>query len=359
MDLSGGMTSALYPFLIEPRLVPLIWGGDALVRQYGKAGDPAAKIGETWECWDENRVRNGVHAGKTIAALRAELGSALMGTLDVNRRFPILTKVIDARAALSVQVHPDDGYAQRVEGEPFGKTECWLILSAEPGATLVLGWRRDTDRAEFERRVADGTLGDVLRSVPVAAGDAFYVPAGTLHAVGAGIVLFEVQQASDLTYRIFDWNRLGADGKPRRLHVEKAADVLDFAAARRTTVQPLEYATDGLRRAAFVADAHFVFERLELDEVPRALSLDGVPFTLTATGAPVEIVANGFAALLAPYATAIVPAGAGRCTLRAIERTAAPLAATPVAGAASARLRYERAGVEAGTAGAFLAQFHS
>jgi mannose-6-phosphate isomerase len=351
------MTAALYPLLIEPKLVPAIWGGDALVERYGKAGDPAAKIGESWECWDENRVRNGLHAGKTIAALRAELGSALMGKIDAQRLFPVLTKLIDARAALSVQVHPSDGYAQRVEGQPFGKTECWLILEAEPGATLVLGWNRATDRAEFERRVADGTLGEMLRSVPVAAGDAYYLPAGTLHAIGPGIVLFEVQQASDLTYRIFDWNRLGADGAPRPLHVAKAADVLDFGAARRTAVQPFEYVAGGLRRTALVADAHFLFERLELDEIPRTLPLDGVPLALTATGVPLEIAANGSTVELAAYSTALVPAGAERCTLRAPGGAAAALAATPLPDATFAPLRFARAGVEVRAAAAFLAQF--
>jgi mannose-6-phosphate isomerase len=351
------MTRALYPFLIEPKLVPLIWGGDSLVRRYGKAGDPEAKIGETWECWDENRILNGVHAGKTLATLRAELGAALMGKLDARLRFPVLTKLIDARAALSVQVHPSDAYAQRVEGQPFGKAESWLILAAEPGASLVLGWKRDTDRAEFERRVADGTLGEVLRSVPVAAGDAFYLPAGTLHAIGPGIVLFEVQQASDLTYRIFDWNRLGADGQPRPLHVEKAADVLDFGAARRTAIRTFGYVAHGIRRTALVADAHFIFERLELDEAPRTLPLDEVPLAVTATEAPLEIAANGSALELAPYATALVPAGAGACTLRAQAGTAVGLAAMPVPDAAFAPLRYARAGVDVRAAADFLAQF--
>ena len=135
----------------------------------------------------------------------------------------MLTKIIDARKPLSVQVHPDDAYAQRVEHQPNGKTECWYVLACEPGAELVLGWTRDTTRDEYERRVADGTLAEILRRVPVAPGDAFYLPAGTLHAIGAGIQLFETQQASDLTYRIFDWNRVGNDGKPRQLHVDKAA----------------------------------------------------------------------------------------------------------------------------------------
>ena len=193
----------------------MIWGGHALVERYGKPGDPNAKIGESWECWDDNSVANGMFAGRTIAQLRIELGSSLLGTLDPKRSFPILTKFIDARHALSVQVHPDDAYAQRVEGEPNGKTECWYVLEAESDAKIVLGWNRNTSRGEFLERLKEGSLGEMLRHVPVRAGDVFYLPAGTLHAIGGGIVIYETQQASDLTYRIFDWNREPSSGHCR------------------------------------------------------------------------------------------------------------------------------------------------
>ena len=166
------MSDDIYPYVIEPKETEAIWGGDALVLDYGKAGSPSQKLGESWECWDANRIVNGPLAGKTIAELRQRLGSAFVGTLDAMHVFPILTKIIDARDWLSVQVHPDDAYARRVEHQPNGKTECWYIFSAQPGAELVLGWTRDTSREEYERRVADGTLGDILRRVPVKAGEA-------------------------------------------------------------------------------------------------------------------------------------------------------------------------------------------
>src|SRR5581483_3278668 len=130
--------------------------------------------------------------------------------------------------------------------------ECWYILHAEPGAQLVLGWTHDTNRAEYERRVADGSLGDILRRVPVQAGDAYYLPSGTLHAIGAGIILFETQQASDLTYRIFDWNRIGADGKPRELHIAKAADVLNYHRGTSGAIITIAYTFDGLARTALI-----------------------------------------------------------------------------------------------------------
>ena len=127
-----------------------------------------------------------------------------------------------------------------------------------------MGWTHDTNRAEYERRVADGTLGEILRRVPVAPGEAYYLPAGTLHAIGAGIQLFETQQASDLTYRIFDWNRTGADGKPRELHVAKAADVVDFRATFPGAVTQLTFAEDGIERTIAIADPRFAVERLHI-----------------------------------------------------------------------------------------------
>lgn len=304
------MTSSepCYPYLLEPKETPAIWGGDALVARYGKHAAPGSLIGESWECWDANRVANGAFAGATLAGLRSSLGARLMGTLDPAAMFPILTKLIDARQPLSVQVHPDDAYARRIEGQPNGKTECWFILEAQPGAEIVLGWTRATERAEFERRVADGSLGDILRRVPVQAGDVFYLPAGTVHAIGAGIVLFEVQQASDLTYRIFDWNRVGADGKSRELHVAKAADVLDFSAAQPTAVQPLVFGDGDVKRRLLIADSRFLVERVTFGIRGGSLATDGLPLAVMAVGSPLRVQADRATLELAPYATALTPA---------------------------------------------------
>ncbi|HMD02849.1 MAG TPA: type I phosphomannose isomerase catalytic subunit, partial [Candidatus Baltobacteraceae bacterium] len=295
------MTALPPPLRIEPLERELIWGGSALVTRYGKPGSAHATIGESWECWDENRIADGPYGGKTIAELRLSLGRELVGTLDPARTFPILTKLIDARQALSVQVHPDDAYAQRVEHQPYGKTECWYILEAEPGAAIVLGWNRDTARGEYLERVKDGSLGELLRHVEVRPGEVYYLPAGTLHAIGAGIVLFECQQASDLTYRIFDYNRLGPDGKPRELHVAKAADVLDYKRSDAGAIRPVRYQLDGLRRAALVADKHFIMERVELSGERHGLDLDGMPLALLALDRPVELEARGQTLRLEPY----------------------------------------------------------
>jgi mannose-6-phosphate isomerase len=313
------------PLPLEPKLTTAIWGGDALVRRYGKPGDPNALLGESWECWDENRITGGAFAGRTLAEVREQLGAQLLGPVDSHARFPVLTKLIDARAALSVQVHPDDAYAQRIEGEPFGKTECWYILDAAPGAELVLGWSHDTSRDEVERRIADGTLGAILRRVVVHAGETYYLPAGTLHAIGAGIQLFEAQQASDLTYRLFDWNRVGADGKPRQLHVAKAADVLDYHAVASGAVVPMRLAGMGCERSLLVADPRFALERVQVAAASASLATNGRALVVLAAGAPLRLIA-GEGLELAAWQTAVIPACAGQVGLEAAPGGAVVLA---------------------------------
>jgi mannose-6-phosphate isomerase len=347
----------MYPLLIEPKEVPLIWGGDALVRRFGKHGDPQTPIGESWECWDQNPIVNGDLAGRTIAQVRERFGHELVGALDPALIFPVLTKIIDARQSLSVQVHPGDAYAQRVEHQPFGKTECWYILEAKPGAAIVLGWNRDTSREEYLARVKDGTLAEILRHVAVHPGDVFYLPAGTLHAIGPGIILFETQQASDLTYRIFDWNRLGPDGKPRQLHVEKAADVLDYRRSLAGALEPLTYELEGLARTALVADARFVVERVQLDGTPRALALEGMPLALLALEHPIVCAAGKSTIEIGSYSTALIPASIASIQLHAPGGVGAMLTAAPVAEPQKLAHRLASAGVGAGATRSFLNQF--
>jgi mannose-6-phosphate isomerase len=351
------VSDRLYPYILEPKEAPAIWGGDALVRRYGKHGDPTQPIGESWECWDENRVANGGLIGKTLGELRAELRNELTGPIDPRRRFPVLTKIIDARQALSVQVHPDDAYARRVEHQPNGKTECWYILRCEPRAELVLGWARDTSREEYERRVADGTLAEILRHVPVQPGDAFYLPAGTLHAIGAGIQLFETQQASDLTYRIFDWNRVGADGQPRPLHVGKAGDVLDFRATDPSAVRQLVYTADGLERALLIACARFLVERVTVTRTESYLETDGLPLTITAMDAHLRVDTERANAFLEPWQTVVTPARVGRLALIPGGEPTRALVVHPQPDLAAVRGRALDAGVDAASFDAFAAQF--
>jgi mannose-6-phosphate isomerase len=346
----------LVPFVIEPKETTAIWGGDALVRSYGKGGDPKATIGESWECWDENTVRaGGAYTGKTLAELRTLLGKRLMGNLDPTRIFPVLTKIIDARQSLSVQVHPDDTYAQRVEHEPNGKTECWVILAAEPGAELVLGWTKPTTREEYERRVKDGTLGEILRRVPVKPNGAFYLPSGTLHAIGAGIQLFETQQASDLTYRIFDWNRVGPDGKPRQLHVDKAADVLNYEAGTTAQTKHLTYEVDGVVCESYIADPRFVVERVTLKNGKGALRPEGEPLILMTMNDGMSLIHGGTVTELGRWTTALIPAEIERIEITKLSAGASALCVTPDRTVFTRRL--DRAKVSAHQRETFLAQF--
>jgi mannose-6-phosphate isomerase len=360
MSAAAANPRALYPFAIEPMERELIWGGQALAERYGKRGaKPGARIGESWECYDGNAVANGAYAGKTVAELRAVLGRDFTGRADPAHVFPLLTKLIDAREALSVQVHPDDAYARRVEGRPNGKTESWYVLEADPGASIVLGWERDTSRGEYLERVRTGGLDELLRRVPVRAGDAFYLPAGTLHAIGAGIVLFETQQTSDLTYRIYDYDRPGPDGKPRELNVEKAADVLDFRKSTAGPLEPLAYELDGLKRSALIADANFIVERVEAGPRAGGIDLEGMPLVVQALGTPLELEARGELLRLQPYQSAIVPAAFEVVMVRGDAKpdAGAFLTAAPPADREALDRRFGRAAVSQARSTNFSAQF--
>ena len=222
-----------YPLLFEPNLHPVVWGGNQL-RPY-KGLDPSTEpIGESWEVsampTSTSIISNGVWAGKDLISVINEQPDAILGKA-VNEKYhgqlPLLVKFIDAKRDLSIQVHPNDEMAMRVNGK-MGKSEMWYIIKAEDGAHLYAGFKKEITPEEYQRRIADGTITNVLADHQVKAGDVFYLPAGRVHAICGGIMLAEVQQSSDVTYRIFDYNRPGMDGKPRELHTELAAQALDY-----------------------------------------------------------------------------------------------------------------------------------
>lgn len=218
----------MYPMKLAAPLKDYIWGGTRLKTDFGKETS-LEKVAESWElsCHKDGSsvIANGTHAGKTLRALIEEQGKSILGT-DCSRfeDFPVLIKLIDAKENLSVQVHPDNDYALRVEGE-YGKTEMWYIVDCEPGAGLLYGFRHPITQEEFRDRIRDNTLLEVTNRVEVHPGDVFFIQAGTLHAIGSGILIAEIQQNSNTTYRVYDYGRIGADGKPRPLHVEKALEV--------------------------------------------------------------------------------------------------------------------------------------
>ena len=207
-----------------------LWGGNRLREEYGKKSD-ADKIAESWElsCHKdgESVIANGKDEGKTLTQYVAENKSALGTNCDRFEYFPILIKLIDAKDNLSVQVHPNNDYAMRVEGE-YGKTEMWYIVDCNEDAKLIYGFEKEISREEFAKRIEENTLLEVTNNVPVHKGDVFFIEAGTLHAIGSGILIAEIQQNSNTTYRVYDYGRVGADGKPRQLHVEKAVEVTEL-----------------------------------------------------------------------------------------------------------------------------------
>jgi mannose-6-phosphate isomerase len=222
----------LYPLTFHPIFKERVWGGREMERLYGKKLPSGTPIGESWEISDRpgdaSVIANGPLAGKNLRWLmenhRAEL---LGGAKPANEnRFPLLCKILDAREKLSLQVHPPAHKAAGLGGEP--KTEMWFIADAAPGAELFVGLKRGVTRAEFEEEIKTGEVAECFHRVPVRAGDAMFLPSGRVHAIGAGLVIFEIQQNSDTTYRVFDWNRVGLDGKPRELHVAQSLASIDF-----------------------------------------------------------------------------------------------------------------------------------
>lgn len=223
-----------YPLVCEPVFKERVWGGRALERFFG-GSLPAGSVGEAWVLGEHphgtNTVVNGPLAGSDLGAVCRRHGAAVLGTRGTRaqaERLPLLVKLLDARDRLSVQVHPADGDPVLAPGET-GKTEMWYILDAEPGATIVYGLREGVGPREFARAVDAGRVQDCLREVPARPGDAFLIPAGTIHALGAGVLVAEIQQSSDTTYRVYDWDRPGLDGKPRELHVREALQVTRYS----------------------------------------------------------------------------------------------------------------------------------
>ncbi len=223
----------LYPLLFEPNLHTVVWGGNQL-RSYKGLESSDEPIGESWEVsavpTSSSIVSNGVYAGKDLISVINEQPDAILGK-RVNEKYqgklPLLVKFIDAKRDLSIQVHPNDDMAMREHGK-MGKSEMWYVIKADEGAHLYAGFKQEITPEEYQQRIADGTITNVLADHQVKAGDVFYLPAGRVHAICGGILLAEVQQSSDVTYRIFDYNRPGMDGKPRELHTELAAKALDY-----------------------------------------------------------------------------------------------------------------------------------
>ncbi len=259
----------LYPLTFQPAFKERVWGGRELARLYGKKLPPGAVIGESWEIADRpgdaSLIANGPLAGKNLRWLMEQHAEEILGSAKpaADGRFPLLCKILDAREKLSLQVHPPADKAAALKGEP--KTEMWYIADAAPGASLYVGLKRGVTRAVFEEKIADGSVADCFHRIPVKAGDTMFLPSGRVHAIGDGLVIFEIQQNSDTTYRVFDWNRVGLDGQPRELHIAQSLASINFNDFEPKLVAT-QFITEGkIPKRALVDDPLFQVETWRLD----------------------------------------------------------------------------------------------
>jgi len=258
----------LEPFKLIAPCKDYLWGGTKLKTEYHQRSS-AQKLAESWmlSCHKDGLsvISDGKFDGLTLMEFIDQTGKQALGTdCDKFEQFPILVKLIDAQDRLSVQVHPNNDYALKNEGE-YGKTEMWYVVENEPGASLYYGFREPITKTEFQQRIENNTLLEVLNKVEVHPGDVFFIEAGTLHAIGAGIVIAEIQQNSNTTYRIYDYGRIGADGKPRALHVEKALDVTKLERPQRSSKPQGEPETlDGCTQTLLASCDYFTVYRMEL-----------------------------------------------------------------------------------------------
>ena len=220
------------PIRFEPIFRSYIWGGDRLASQLGKKPPGTGIWAESWEIVDhregESMVAEGAFAGWSLRQLIESFPNEIIGLDAPNDRFPLLLKYLDCQRVLSVQVHPDDDYGAKMTQPDRGKTEAWYVIDAEPDAKLYAGLKKGVDRQALASAIENGETESCLHVLSPKPGDCVFIPAGTVHALGEGLLVAEIQQASDCTFRLFDWDRVDKDGQPRQLHIEQALDVIDF-----------------------------------------------------------------------------------------------------------------------------------
>ena len=256
------------PLIFEPLFMERVWGGRRLEQLYRKKILPGARVGESWEIVDRADAQSVVHdgplRGHTLHELWTDRRAEIFGeSVGDSERFPLLVKMLDAQERLSLQVHPPAELAETLGGE--AKTEMWYLAHAEAGAEVFAGLAEPTDRAQFEIALHEGRAADLIHRVAVEKGDAIFIPSGRIHAIGAGCLIVEIQQNSDTTYRVFDWNRLGLDGRPRTLHIDQSLQSTDFADVRPALQPRVEGPVGHVARCPF-----FHVEKWTLDDAPLA-----------------------------------------------------------------------------------------
>jgi mannose-6-phosphate isomerase len=308
-------------FLLEPQYRERVWGGQRL-----KAHQPP--IGELWGAFDESRVRTGPHAGRTVADLATTYGAAFLGADVVSRfglRFPLLVKLLDCAEWLSVQVHPNDEQAKQLVGPgQYGKTEAWHFLEVQEGTAILAGVKPDTTAAALANAIRTGRILEVAQRLEVSPGETCLIPAGTLHALGPGVLLYEVQQASDTTYRVYDWDRPAGAG--RSLHVEESVAV---TSPQSTLVRTPPLALQGTSAARAAHCPFFVLDAVQITDSPFSDNAEGRTVSVfTVTTGSVTLTCADETTELDEYGTALVAGSGGAYTLRSLHGPATVLRST-------------------------------
>ncbi len=319
----------LYPFRFRPTFRRYLWGGRRLATVLQKPLGEGKDYAESWEVVDrgadQSVVAWGPRAGTTLHELLSEDPSGVLGPAraaqfgadPLARRFPLLLKFLDCHRNLSVQVHPNDDQARCLDPPDLGKTEAWVILDALPGSKVYAGLKPGMDRSALEREVARGTTELCLHTLDVRPGDCIFIPARTVHALGAGLLVAEIQQSSDTTFRLSDWNRVGADGKPRPLHVQAALETIDFQAGPIQRQRPEATERDFVQR--LVVCDKFVLDRWQLTTSAERLGGDGRCHLVAVLRGAVRVAGDPATSPLEVGQTMLIPAAAGPTRLTPLE----------------------------------------
>jgi mannose-6-phosphate isomerase len=302
----------LYPLHFNPIYKRYLWGGRKFETSLGRTLPPGEDYAESWEISDhgadQSVISSGALAGTTLAEIVAQHGSQLFGRHHPQSRFPLLAKFLDARQTLSLQVHPNDVQAARLNPPDFGKTETWIILEAEPGGLVYAGLKSGVDRAKLESAIREGHCQDCLHSFQPSAGDCIFIPAGTVHSLGAGLLIAEIQQSSDTTFRLFDWNRLGPDGKQRPLHTEQGLNVTNFSAGPVNPQQVKKTKSDAVIR--LVTCDKFILDKLTFD-TPQEIGGDDRFHILIVMDGSLQIEGDPSSKIMSRGCSALIPACLG------------------------------------------------